>query len=51
MSWINFVELQARNPNADLTHYFDVIGGNNTGGLIIAMLAILNWSSTNWLGP
>jgi len=40
-----------RNPNADLAHYFDVIGGNSIGGVIIAMLAILNWSSTNWLGP
>ena len=39
-----------RNPNADLAHYFDVIGGNSIGGVIIAMLFILNWSSTNWLG-
>jgi len=31
-----------RNPNADLAHYFDVIGGNSIGGVIIAMLAILN---------
>ncbi|WVY95182.1 hypothetical protein V8G54_034270 [Vigna mungo] len=36
---LNFVELQARNPNADLTRYFDVIGGISTDGLITAMLA------------
>jgi len=36
---LNFVELQARKPNADLAHYFDVIGGTSTGGLITAMLA------------
>ena len=36
---MNFVELQARDPNADLAHYFDVIGGTSTGGLITAMLA------------
>jgi len=36
---LNFVELQAKDPNADLAHYFDVIGGTSTGGLITAMLA------------
>jgi len=33
------VELQARDPNADLAHFFDVIGGSGTGALITAMLA------------
>ncbi|QCD82512.1 hypothetical protein DEO72_LG2g2851 [Vigna unguiculata] len=45
--WSNFVVIH----HEDLAHYFDVIGGNSIGGVIIAMLAILNWSSTNWLGP
>jgi len=36
---LNFVELQAKDPNADLAHYFDAIGGTSTGGLITAMLA------------
>ncbi|WVZ17370.1 hypothetical protein V8G54_010352 [Vigna mungo] len=31
--------LKAKDPNADLAHYFDVIGGSSTGGLITAMLA------------
>jgi len=36
---LNLVELQGKDPNADLAHYFDVIGGTSTGGLITAMLA------------
>ncbi|KAK8464668.1 hypothetical protein PHAVU_010G047800 [Phaseolus vulgaris] len=31
--------LKAKNPNADIAHYFDVIGGTSTGGLMTAMLA------------
>ncbi|KAG2381132.1 Patatin-17 protein [Vigna angularis] len=31
--------LKAKDPNADLAHYFEVIGGTGTGGLIAAMLA------------
>ncbi|XP_027906805.1 patatin-17-like [Vigna unguiculata] len=31
--------LKARDPNADLAHFFDVIGGSGTGALITAMLA------------
>ncbi|XP_027906812.1 patatin-05-like [Vigna unguiculata] len=31
--------LKAKDPNADLAHYFDVIGGSGTGALITAMLA------------
>ncbi|WVZ16798.1 hypothetical protein V8G54_009780 [Vigna mungo] len=31
--------LKAKDPNADLAHYFDVIGGTSTGGLMTAMLA------------
>ncbi|KAL9303583.1 hypothetical protein ACSQ67_020846 [Phaseolus vulgaris] len=31
--------LKVKDPNAELVHYFDVIGGNGTGGLITAMLA------------
>jgi len=33
------VELQARDPNADLAHFFDVIGGSGTSALITALLA------------
>jgi len=36
---LNLNELQAKDPNADIAHYFDVIGGTSTGGLITAMLA------------
>ena len=36
---LNLVELQAKDPNADIAHYFDVIGGTSTGGFITAMLA------------
>jgi len=36
---LNFVELQDLDPNADLAHYFDVIAGTSTGGLITVMLA------------
>ena len=36
---LNLVELQAKNPNVDIAHYFDVIGGTSTGGLMTAMLA------------
>jgi len=36
---LNLVVLQVKDPNAELVHYFDVIGGNGTGGLITAMLA------------
>ncbi|WVZ16607.1 hypothetical protein V8G54_009589 [Vigna mungo] len=31
--------LKAKDPNADLANYFDVIGGTGTGGLITALLA------------
>ncbi|KAL9303584.1 hypothetical protein ACSQ67_020847 [Phaseolus vulgaris] len=31
--------LKAKDPNADIAHYFDVIGGTSTGGFITAMLA------------
>ncbi|XP_027906814.1 patatin-1-Kuras 2-like [Vigna unguiculata] len=31
--------LKEKDPNADLAHYFDVIAGTSTGGLITAMLA------------
>ncbi|BAT96837.1 hypothetical protein LR48_Vigan11g164500 [Vigna angularis] len=31
--------LKVKDPNADLAHYFDVIGGTGTGGLITALLA------------
>jgi len=36
---LNFVELQAKDPNADLAHYFDVMGGTSTGAITVAMLA------------
>ena len=36
---LNFVELQAKDPNADLAHYFDAIGGTSTGSQITTMLA------------
>ncbi|CAJ1948046.1 unnamed protein product [Sphenostylis stenocarpa] len=38
---LNYLDkaLKAKDPNADLAHYFDVIGGTSTGGLITAMLA------------
>jgi len=36
---LNLVELQAKNPNVDIAHYFDVIGGTSTGGLMTTMLA------------
>ncbi|XP_014516102.1 patatin-1-Kuras 2 [Vigna radiata var. radiata] len=31
--------LKTKDPNADLAHYFDVIGGTSTGGIMAAMLA------------
>jgi len=39
---LNLNELQAKDRNADIAHYFDVIGGTSTGGLITAMLATPN---------
>ncbi|CAJ1948033.1 unnamed protein product [Sphenostylis stenocarpa] len=38
---LNYLDkaLKAKDPDADLAHYFDVIGGTSTGGLITAMLA------------
>ena len=36
---LNLIELQAKDPNADLAHYFDVFGGTSTGAITTAMLA------------
>jgi len=37
-----FIELQAKDPTTSLAHYFDVISGTSTGGLMTAMLAAPN---------
>ncbi|TKY68912.1 Patatin protein 1 [Spatholobus suberectus] len=39
--------LKAKDPTTSLAHYFDVIAGTSTGGIMIAMLAAPNSSDTN----
>ncbi|RDY03631.1 Patatin-like protein 1, partial [Mucuna pruriens] len=39
--------LKAKDPTTSLAHYFDVISGTSTGGLMTAMLAAPNSSDTN----
>jgi len=37
--------MQAKDPTSSLAHYFDVISGTSTGGLMTLMLAAPNSSS------
>ncbi|BAT96834.1 hypothetical protein VIGAN_09014100 [Vigna angularis var. angularis] len=39
--------LKAKDPTTSLAHYFDVISGTSTGGLMTAMLAAPNSSNSN----
>jgi len=39
--------VQAKDPTTSLAHYFDVISGTSTGGLMTAMLAAPNSSNAN----